>query len=153
MSKDYTSFLGVPVTGEILRQDHKRAYQRPIEELQPLLEAVLADPFIVEVGWEQYTPYFNDGDVCVFRVREPWVKTVKDGDGGADRWNLTMYSHPTLSVAGAGPEVMASKKRAAAFCNAIENGEFEDVLFQAFGDHAKVVVTKTGINVEFYQHE
>ena len=27
-------------------------------------------PDVVEVRWQQYTPYFNDGDECVFRVGE-----------------------------------------------------------------------------------
>jgi len=34
---------------------------------------ILFDEFeeIVAVRWRQYTPYFNDGDPCVFRVNEP----------------------------------------------------------------------------------
>jgi hypothetical protein len=31
-------------------------------------------PKIVAVGWTQYTPYFNDGDECVFSVHEPYFK-------------------------------------------------------------------------------
>jgi hypothetical protein len=151
MSKDHTSFLGVPVTGKVQR-GRSRKEQRSIEELRPLLEAVLADPFIVAIGWEQYTPYFNDGDVCEFRAREPWVKTIADTDPDKGRWDLTMYSHPTFSGSMTA-EVQASMRRADAFCMAVEDGEFENVLLDAFGDHAKVEVRKDGISVEFYEHE
>jgi hypothetical protein len=151
MSKDRTSFLGVPVTGEIQRGSSRKE-QRPIGELRPLLEAVLADPFIEQIGWEQYTPYFNDGDVCEFRVREPWVRTTADTHPDEDRWSLTMYSHPTFSAA-KDPETLASKLRAVAFCDAVEGGEFEDVLLDAFGDHARVTVRKDGISIKFYEHD
>lgn len=29
-------------------------------------------PDIHALSWRQYTPYFNDGDPCVFGVREPY---------------------------------------------------------------------------------
>ena len=31
-------------------------------------------PFLGRVAWAQYTPYFNDGDACVFGVNEPQVR-------------------------------------------------------------------------------
>lgn len=36
---------------------------------------------------------------------------------------------------------------------AINSGEFDDVLLDAFGDHANVEVTRDGITVEFYEHD
>jgi hypothetical protein len=48
------SFLGIPVEGDITAGS-TRVDQKPIEELQPLLQAVLDDPTIVEFGWRQGT--------------------------------------------------------------------------------------------------
>lgn len=67
MAKQQKNFLGIPVTGEIRGAD-RRVPQRPLEELAPLMQAVLDDPAITWFAWTQYTPYFNDGDPCVFSV-------------------------------------------------------------------------------------
>lgn len=36
--------------------------------------------FLGSIGWTQYTPYFNDGDTCVFgsTITEPSLNSVKD---------------------------------------------------------------------------
>ncbi|MEU5976308.1 hypothetical protein [Streptomyces sp. NPDC047315] len=36
---------------------------------------------------------------------------------------------------------------------AIEGGQFEHVLLDAFGDHARVTVRRDGIQVESYSHD
>lgn len=38
------------------------------ESLAPFFAA---NPEVIGVTWTQYTPYFNDGDVCEFGVHEP----------------------------------------------------------------------------------
>lgn len=162
----HTNFLGIPVEGDIVR-GNKRQDQRPIEELQPLLAAVLADDFIVEFGWRQYTPYFNDGEPCEFSVYGPWFRTSAAADLDVEEmYQLELDSgHPTLSDRSWNhaanrydtrvltPEVAASAGRAKALSIAIEGGKFEDVLLEAFGDHATVTVKRGGISVEFYEHD
>jgi hypothetical protein len=163
------NFLGIPVVGDINEGD-KRAKQRPIEDLAPLMQAILDDPTITEFGWTQYTPYFNDGDPCTFGVRgEIWVRTITDEDvddtyqleisrygghpslGKRDRtWNRDTSSfdeHPYE-----GPDE-ARYDRCLALSDAIEGGEFLDVLLDAFGDHAEITVKKDGIKVDFYEHD
>lgn len=142
---EYTSFLGVPVKGTI-RRGATRVDQRPIEELRPLLEAVIADEKIVEFGWDQYTPYFNDGEPCEFSVYAPWVRTTGDAED-AKTWNLEVQGHPTLE------EDDPTWTKAEALGAAVEGGAFENVLLEAFGDHAQIVVRKDGITVEFYEHD
>ena len=75
--KIHRNFLGIPVHGDITEGD-RRAPQRPLSDLEPLIRAVLDDPYIHSFGWNQYTPYFNDGDACVFSVGSPWFRTVDD---------------------------------------------------------------------------
>ncbi|WP_155387394.1 hypothetical protein [Catellatospora paridis] len=163
----HTSFLGIPVEGEITRSD--RVPQRPLSELRPLLTAVLDDDAVVEFGWQQYTPYFNDGDTCVFGAHSFWARTTSDA--ARDDWRVLgvgKYSgrHPTLggrclSNRGTYPRAelpyegdeQERYERIRALADGVWDGEFDDVLLEAFGDHATVTVRRTGITVEFYDHE
>lgn len=75
--------LGRPITGDIQHYSTKNQVEpRPISELVAALDALLAYPEVEAVRWEQYTPYFNDGDVCEFGVREPRIKFVGEDAGG-----------------------------------------------------------------------
>ena len=164
-----TNFLGIPVHGDIT-QGENRKDQRPLEEFQPIVQAVLDDPTIVEFGWRQYTPYFNDGDPCTFGVHGTWVRTTADEDVDEDK--LEMWGHRSLGkIPGEwvddpdrlghtkwhahpyeGPDE-ARYHRVKALEKAIEGGEFENVLLDAFGDHAEVTVRRDGIEIEFYSHD
>ena len=166
---DTKNFLGIPVVGDI-DEGEKREKQRPIEDLAPLMQAVLDDPTIVEFGWAQYTPYFNDGDPCTFGVGgEIWVRTVTDEDvedtyelevrrygghpslGRKDRtWNREANSYEEGPYEG--PDE-ARYERCQALNAAIEGGEFLDVLLEAFGDHAEITVQKAGLQVGSYSHD
>lgn len=88
--------FGLPISGDINHGSSDPGDQRPIEELAPIFQALLDDPNVVEFGWTQYTPYFNDGDVCEFGVYEPWIRTVDDMDVD-DIYELEVSDvHPTL---------------------------------------------------------
>lgn len=72
------SFLGIPVVGDVDMGGDDRTPQRPLEDLEPTLRALLNDPEFYAFGWTQYTPYFNDGEPCTFRVNSPWFLTRTD---------------------------------------------------------------------------
>jgi hypothetical protein len=74
------NFLGIPVTGTINYAD-QRVPQKPLEELTPLMQALLDDPSIESFGWTQYTPYFNDGEPCVFSASGELSVTLMEGNG------------------------------------------------------------------------
>lgn len=168
------TFFGVPVTGEI-QQGSTRVEQEPIENMQPLFEAVLNYPTIVEFGWTQYTPYFNDGEPCEFSVGCLWVRTAENKaleDAGVedyDHYDLEVGygNNPSLGSRGlkwdgekrkyvsqpyVGPDE-ERWERCEALDRAIQSGKFENALLEAFGDHASVTVSKSGIEVEFYSHD
>lgn len=184
MTTTHTNFLGIPVEGDITKTEVRPA-QRPLPEFEPLVRALLDDPTIVEFGWSQYTPYFNDGDPCVFSANGLWVRTVADGapkthdddededsydDEEPDEDKLSVvYGHPTLGktewrwlhIDGRtirqfhsyiGPD-QARMERCVELDQAIQGGAFDDVLIGSFGDHAKILVKKTNIIVEFYDHD
>ncbi|AEV86685.1 hypothetical protein ACWT_5668 [Actinoplanes sp. SE50] len=164
----HANFLGIPVEGDITRGD-KRVPQKPLSELEPLMRAVLDDPHMKAFGWEQYTPYFNDGEPCVFSVGSPWFLTVNDPDpddiDDTYEYGVDYGDHPSLGrrefdwrdrerIPGAytGPDE-ARYDRVRALSDAISSGAFEDVLLEAFGDHAQVTVRPSGITVDSYSHD
>ncbi|WP_030962631.1 hypothetical protein [Streptomyces sp. NRRL S-378] len=157
------NFLGIPVEGDY-SEASTRVAQRPIEDLQPIMQAVLDDPTIVEFGWRQYTPYFNDGDPCEFSAYGLWVRTEADTEV-EDLYELEAdnSSHPSLGhrryqwetkeyLPYEGPDE-ARYDRVQALRGVVESGEFENVLMDAFGDHAQVTVRRDGIEVEHYSHD
>lgn len=150
----HTNFLGIPVEGEITKSNRQDKPQRPIEEFGPILRAVLHNPLIEAVQWEQYTPYFNDGEPCEFTIYSISVKPVggrpDDGDnedGFIDHWSLKYHGENDR------PELLPIYEATEALDNAVNGGEFYDVLLDAFGDHATVTVTSEGITVDFYEHD
>lgn len=156
-----TSFAGLPVSGRKL-EGATFSNQKPIEELQPLIQALLDDDTIVEFGWRQYTPYFNDGDVCEFGVHSLWVRTVDDGDEFST-YDLELDNVRYEECEGVGYRDWRSQKyhgkdearfdRAEELDSAIQSGSFDKVLAEAFGDHALVTFTKTGITIDQYDHD
>jgi len=152
------TFLGVPITGTIHRGEHK-AIQRPLEELAPLMQAVLDDKGIDSFGWYQYTPYFNDGEPCIFNVYSLWALPTEHADDPEDdryyslseKWGDGIaWNENWTSRKEAHPDQYA---RVVALAEAIESEEFDDVLLGAFGDHAEVTVRRSGITVEEYSHD
>jgi hypothetical protein len=163
-----TNFLGIPIDGDIHEGDRK-VLQRPIADLEPLIRAVLADDGIVEFGWTQYTPYFNDGDPCVFSVGDPWFRSAADeaSDSEYDDDTYELWNHPTLGKRDRrynhdtcsydyGPYEGPNEARYDR-CNdvreALYSGAFDNVLLEAFGDHARVTVRKDRISVDEYSHD
>lgn len=166
-----TNFLGMPVSGDIT-QGSTRVEQKPIEELAPLFQALLDDPTIVEFGWRQYTPYFNDGDPCEFDVHGLWVRTTAEVDTDDEtfgEYDLDVDYHPSLGKEKGhwvgewpnreyvcdgyeGPDE-ERYNRCQALDRALQSGAFESELLKHFGDHAMVTVRKDGIEVEFYSHD
>lgn len=164
------NFLGMPVSGDI-SEGSTRVEQKPLEELAPLFQALLDDPTIVKLGWRQYTPYFNDGDVCEFSAHSLWVMTVDDVEWSEgpdfDRYELDVeYDHRSLGKRKAvwdeserkiigwtyeGPDE-ARYNRCQELARALESGAYDNVLLEHFGDHAMVTVQKDGIEVEYYSH-
>lgn len=167
-----TNFLGMPVSGDIT-EGSTRVGQKPIEELAPLFQALVDDPTIVEFGWTQYTPYFNDGDTCDFSVHGLWVRTTaelrSDDEFQEGHYDLSVEYHPSLGTVNGhwvgewpkrhfvresyeGPDE-ARYDRCHDLERALQSGAFETVLLDTFGDHALITVRKTAIGVEEYSHD
>ncbi|MFI8976937.1 hypothetical protein ACIGO9_28925 [Nocardia asteroides] len=177
-----TKLAGRPINGEISHYGSAPIDQRPIEELIALLDAVLALPNVKALRWEQYTPYFNDGDACEFSINESsiWVSDPRaaqtdsespadeDGDEDDDEetnfldlWSVNYNNDPNPRSHGredgwapSYPYIGAEITEAwGAFNRALESGAFDNDLHLHFGDPAQVTATTAGFDVESYDHD
>lgn len=117
-------------------------------------------PVITKLKWSQYTPYFNDGDECVFSVHgvrfyvgdetAEAAKKLKyyDAEYGMDIWGKV-----EKVIEDFGQVLTEDGARALfafdQFCQQYDR----DILLPCFGDHVEVIVTREAIEVEDYYHE
>jgi hypothetical protein len=132
---------------KVMDDAKKEAKDAFVAELKDIFNRV---PDLKVIKWVQYTPYFNDGDACTFRVGEligsnhldvnhygEYEEDVPDdlliyGGYGEVRWNV--------------PDLHSLEK----FMNT-DLGE--SVLLFAFGDHVEITVTPNGIDIDDFDHD
>jgi hypothetical protein len=126
-----------------------KAFQEEAQEVvKPTLQEFMrAHPAIKAVGWSQYTPYFNDGDACTFRVNDLYASTKDERSDSLyddDCWNELWGEPPE----GYTPEDWEALKE---LNKAMQGMEAE--LEAVFGDHVQVIVTAEGVEVEEHEHD
>jgi len=150
-----TKNLQDDVTGMIAEfEKAKKAFQ---DQMQVQLKALFASffqthPEVVGICWEQYTPYFNDGDPCEFRVgdflyttsQETWDEAYSsydlEGENGGELYNT--YS----SNQGEFPAAYVEFGKLLA--------SIPDEVYEAmFGDHVTIKASRTGFDVSEYSHD
>jgi hypothetical protein len=118
-----------------LKEEMKNAVKLAFEEGSKLIFEKY--PNVKSFGWNQYTPYFMDGDECHFGVNydpesiEINVKMWDDTD--EDKWDENAADDISKFI-----------------------GTFsdrEESLKHLFGDHVSVKVTRKGVYVEDYDHD
>jgi hypothetical protein len=141
---------------EVYVEAGRKAFRPAVDEF------LAAHPEVEAVRWTQYTPYFDDGDPCVFSVNDPEVRlaggteaTPDDEDDEDDEeigqwrsaWDLG-YDSETKS-----------KDFTAVLCADLKSlsglfAEIEDVLLEIFDDHVRVTIGRDGEpDVEEYGHD
>lgn len=176
------NLIGIPIEGSITGIGERRVQQLPIEDLMPLLKDVHQDPGIHSFGWRQYTPYYNDGEQCVFSVGNVWFLTPGDAVDPEDRrrreedYYAWEEEHSYAGKYGFAPTVHeqiynevtrryvtkeydnprydeARLERCQVLAEALWSDQYDLALLAKFGDHAIVTINKDKITVEFYEHE
>lgn len=175
------TFMGIPISGRVERADVAREkVQYTMEDLTPRIEKILADPRVSAIRWTQYTPYFMDGEVCVFSAGDLQVRVLGAPEELNNEDYLCFYGHNDDDLPGrfaysASPVVNGGQPRKWSYNNRqyedcgpvlppLESAEeiknlerdlehFEDVLRDTFGDHAMVTVTRESVTVDFYDHD
>lgn len=131
-------------------------------ELTEQVKAVLASgiqdfmkehPEVKALYWTQYTPYFADGDECVFNVHGFYASTKTADASRENVWDgesfEELYSYRNAKT----PEGFsdATWKALIEFTSLLSSAS--DDLKAAFGDHVQVIVTQEGVEVEEYEHD
>ena len=120
-------------------------------------------PKLESFGWTQYTPYFNDGETCVFSPNTSyikingeyaedtdWISNVKVINWGT--WNPTTRKYEDR-------EEIVNESYDEDLSNAHDEiinflSYFDDDFYLSqFGDHAEIVVNKDGFTVEDCDHD
>jgi restriction endonuclease S subunit len=107
-------------------------------------------PDIHSFSWTQYTPYFNDGEPCEFSVNHYF--TVYGGDEYPLYEEISYYPNWIQRKLDRGEELTEEEKLGQTLgilIGSIDN----DTMLALFGDHARVTVTREGIDVEEYEHD
>lgn len=145
---DVGGYASIQEQMQKLRLEKQRQAQAVFKaEAAKLFEA---NPMLQSFGWRQYTPYFNDGDTCVFGVYsdEPDIndKCGYDLDSGLEydastrKWVQVRDPDPYIKL-----QVVVAK---------LLNGFDEDDMKHMFGDHVRVTVRRDGeIDVDDYSHD
>lgn len=161
------------------------AYRQAVESKgQAVLDYLFKDlfdaaPSVQGVVWEQYTPYFNDGDACVFSIGEPRFLIRNDNPvvEGISSWYGDDYDEEDGLVAvneyeadqfvnyeweGTWPnrtrKVIPISDLKTELYGHLEKvtsgfGAVQDVLENLFGDHVRIRATRNGYEVTEYDHD
>lgn len=159
-----TEFGGKTINGEITRYTNGPKAQDDPQVFLDALDAILAVPGIEAVKWQQYTPYFNDGEPCIFRIYTAYVRITGDdpevgdyADGFRSTYELYDYVVGERYVRKfnpiAGYDSKAIYDALAVFEDVLSSGSHYTVLNDKFGDPAEVVARTDGFTVEFYEHD
>ena len=168
--------FGKPIEGKINYHTSEPEEQRPDIEFVEKLDDLLAFPEVHSVRWEQYTPYFNDGEPCEFSTGEIYLKMIWDvstseededeyeyADGYRDGYDLYDYKPGTsypydkendMVWHFAHPDGVAFPELAKAWIAFTDSfGAHQVLLHKTFGDPAQVTADRNGYSVDFYDHD
>lgn len=121
------------------------------------------NPRLTSFSWNQYTPYFNDGDTCYFSANTDYIyvngEDASDSDwlheknviswGTYNREKRVYEGRVEVDNPNYDKELSESTEKVKKFL-----ALFDDDFYQKqFGDHVRVTVTANGIETEDYDHE
>jgi hypothetical protein len=166
-------FFDKPIHGTVSHYTDSPGEQHDPDVLLHYLDSLLELEEVAKVRWNQYTPYFNDGDACVFNVHSPEVLLAveaeeaneddEDWDYDEGRWrgpyDLFTYgwgeSWQERNESGkyevAGVDTTKVKKRLQELED--EMNYHEVILSDRFGDPAEVTYDGEKFVVEHYSHD
>ena len=114
-------------------------------------------------GWTQYTPYFNDGEACLFFANTDYL--IINGDYAEDsdwfskeniinwgQWNRELKTHEGRveeSNNNYNEVLVNAYNEIVEFLSNFDN----DYYLTKFGDHAEVIVTKNSVDISDYDHD
>lgn len=120
-------------------------------------------PKVESFGWNQYTPYFMDGETCVFSANTDYISIngdyVDDSEwmGKTVVTNWGTYNRETKVYDGKveipnekhDSELESASEDIRKFLQTFD----DDFYIRKFGDHSEITVTKEGVEVDDYNHD
>lgn len=112
-------------------------------------------PALESFGWNQYTPYFNDGDECTFSANIDYPCINGQNEDDSDVLMKTIYKQDETGKyvkvvnENYNPELGLACDDVKEFLGNIDDAVLRDM----FGDHVSVTVSRTGTEVEEYDHD
>lgn len=147
----------------------KKALAEVTSHLKTLIKS---GQYFSRIEWDQYTPYFMDGDVCEFDVYDVQLRLSKKCLKLFKENNIFYYEDGSFSAKESYPldEIQDSLKKGVDVVNFDNLKEFNDALkeivlinkffsknehglLDAFGDHATVIVDMKGIRIDRCRHD
>ena len=120
-------------------------------------------PKLNSFGWTQYTPYFNDGDACLFYANTDYLmindEYAEDSEWFSKnkiiswgQWNQDIKSYEGRVEE---PNTQFDEDLLNAYDDiALFLGNFgNDFYLTKFGDHAEITVTKSSVDISDYDHD
>ena len=115
-----------------------------VEKVEPEFRKLLVKYNVEAIRWPQYTPYFMDGDECIFSVDSYSVAILHDDEflsqDDLDYEDLDIPTQENFE------HILNSLET---FLESIPS----DIMKTMFGDHVEVTITSTGVDTEYYEHD
>lgn len=112
---------------------------------------------IQSFSWVQYTPYFNDGDECIFRVYTDYNFKINGEDTeemDSLDWSIKYYLKGQTEKYPLKPEWDIELFKLIEDLQEVINSIPEEFMKDLFGDHVEVTVNSDGtITTEEYEHD
>jgi len=120
--------------------------------LKPLFDK--SNGKIQSISWTQYTPYFNDGEECIFSVNLDYSFKIngedsEDAEDYVNFWDkeIGWPSKPNPNYDKFQSDIISEFKE---ILSSIDDEFYKDL----FGDHVEVTVNSSGeIETEGYEHD
>lgn len=167
---DDTLTVDRPIKGDITRSYHHDTPQVDAATFLAEVDRALAVPGVRGLVWEQYTPYFNDGEPCEFSVYE--VRVLIDGvDEDSEDFDTeyreSVSTYDVYNYGSGYPQRDGSNwdevswvdfngvsgRTIYELLHSLKTASWENVARANFGDHAEVTATRDGFSVEYYEHD
>jgi len=123
-----------------LEEESKRAFKEVSADL------FKNNPLLKSFSWRQYTPYFNDGDPCIFGASVDGDAIVINDIEGYDVYD---YKNGKRVPVKEHEDIFPLYEEISEFLSEFK----QEVLQRIFGDHISVTVTKDGVEIEEYEHD
>ena len=143
-----------------LAAEHKKFKEEFTEKAKNAMRSAFSvffteNPTVTKIVWTQYTPYFNDGDPCVFGVNDMYFSLNTDPERDPDDDNDEDNMHGNWFYDNGGKlvdPVAPQRATFVAFTKSVSTLP-DEIFLDAFGDHVRVIATITGFDVQEYEHD